>query len=219
MSYNLPIRYIEDVMAGWLTVPEVAARYRVSERTVYRWYKSGRLYPVKIGREWLLPDTDQPSRSASDGRWKGHVLALVDTLEQAGALEEQLLALGRQRGARLFRGQWRQPVNPPDFDLGTLLRDGGQAAVLDVWRHEVAAASREGRPLCAVSDPPPQDFHPPQALIEYERACNEIDIGEGSIVCPYRCDQLTGPQLSQLLYVHEAVYLPWQGDWYEFRRT
>jgi excisionase family DNA binding protein len=207
-------------MAGWLTVPEVAARFRVSERTVYRWYKSGRLNPVKIGREWLLPDTEQPSRLEPDAdRWKGHVLVLVDTLEQASALEEQLLALGRLRGARLFRGQWRQPVNPPDFDLGALLRTGGHAAVVDVWRHEVAAASREGRTLCALSDPPPRDFQPPRDLIEYERACNEVDIGEGSIVCPYRCDQLTGPQLSQLLYVHDAVYLPWEDDWSEFRRT
>lgn len=205
-------------MAAWLTVPEVAERYKVSERTIYRWYKSGRLTPVKIGHEWLLPEPDQPS-SSKDFAWKGHVLALVDDRAQAIALEEHVFALGKQRGGRLFRGQWRDPVTPPDVDLGAVLRRAGPQAVLDIWRNEVAAAAREGRPLVAVSDPPPKDFHPAEALLDYERACNDIDIGGGTIVCPYRCGQLTGSQLSQLLYAHTSVYLPWQGAWIEYRRT
>src|SRR5713101_8065627 len=99
-------------MAGWLTVPEVAARYRVSERTVYRWYKSRRLKPIKIGREWLLADdAQQAEASAATGdKWQGHVLALVDNLEQAAALEEHVLQMGRQRSGRLFRGRWRGVV-------------------------------------------------------------------------------------------------------------
>ena len=213
----MPVGYYVS-MAGWLTVPEVAGLYRVSERTIYRWYKSGRLKPVKIGREWLLAeDQDRPSEARSQ-TWKGHILALVDSLDQARALESHLLALGRERGGRLFRGQWRGSVTSPDVDLGAVLRSGGPSAVLDIWRHEVAAAAREGRPLFAVSDPPPRDFHPPETLLDYERACNQIDLGEGSVICPYRCDDLTGSELSQLLYAHNGVYLPWGGGWCELRK-
>jgi len=201
-------------------VPEVAGRYQVSERTVYRWYKSGRLKPVKIGREWLLPDDGQVAPLPSDGlMWRGHVLALVNNLEQAGALQEEVLAAGRKWGGRLFRGQWRGGVKPPDVDLGNAYVGGGPAAVLDIWRHEAAAARREGRPLCALSDPPPRDFHPPEALLDYEIAANEIDLDDGGIVCLYQCSDLTGPQLTRLLYVHEALYLPFEGGWREFRRT
>jgi len=206
-------------MAGWLTVPKVAAKYRVSERTVYRWYRSGRLKPVKIGREWLLPDTESDLPSPPPGPlWKGHVLALVDTLEQAAALEEHLLEVGRQNGCRLCRGQWRGNVKPPDVDLGTMFKTHGASAVLEFWQHEIAAAAREGRPLLGLSDPPPKDFGPFEALLQYERDANGVGLVDGCVVCLYRCEQLTGPQLSSLMYVHEGVLLPSDDAWLAFRK-
>ena len=207
-------------MAKWLTVPEVAARYRVSERTVYRWYGSGRLKPMKIGREWLLAETPDGEPAAPPSRmWQGHVVALVDSLEQAARLERELLAHGNALGARLFRGQWRDPAVPPDVDLGAVLRSQGADAVLDIWRHEAAAAAREGRPLYALSDPPPRDFRPFDTLLQYESAASQIDWGPGSVVCLYRCNQLTGPQLSELLCAHDAAYLPTAEGWLEFRKA
>ena len=42
-------------MSDYLTVAEVAASLRVTEKTIYRLLRRGRITATKVGREWRLP--------------------------------------------------------------------------------------------------------------------------------------------------------------------
>jgi excisionase family DNA binding protein len=41
----------------YLTLPEVAARLKVSRRTIYRWIKSGGLDAYQFGREYRITES------------------------------------------------------------------------------------------------------------------------------------------------------------------
>jgi excisionase family DNA binding protein len=52
-----------------LTIPEVAAALRVSRRSVYRLFETGRLRPVHIGRRTLVAQRELDAFVASLSRW------------------------------------------------------------------------------------------------------------------------------------------------------
>ena len=46
------------VDTGYLTLPEVAERLKVSRRTVYRWIKDGDLTAYKFANEYRIGESD-----------------------------------------------------------------------------------------------------------------------------------------------------------------
>lgn len=52
-----------------LTIPEVADRLRVNEKTVRRWIDSQELPAFKLGRQWRLSERDL--RRFLNERWQG----------------------------------------------------------------------------------------------------------------------------------------------------
>ncbi len=52
-----------------LTIPEVANRLRVNQKTIRRWIDMGELAAYKLGHQWRISERDL--RSFLEKRWRG----------------------------------------------------------------------------------------------------------------------------------------------------
>ncbi len=127
-----------------LGVPEVARYLRVSDVTVYRWCKEGRLPCLKLGNSWRVRrsaleaflDRGQHSatlfgRLRSFYRIPDNVLAIAQTQELLYRLDAAFFAAGEVRGAKLVK--FHGPLTAPAVGE---LRTQIQGAGLDVERLE-----------------------------------------------------------------------------------
>lgn len=127
-----------------LGVPEVARYLRVSDVTVYRWCKQGRLPCLKLGHSWrvrrsaLVAFLDRGEHSATlFGRLRSfyripdNVLAIAETQELLYRLDAAFFGAGEVRGAKLVK--FHGPLT--GSSVGEL-RTQMQGAGLDVERLE-----------------------------------------------------------------------------------
>ena len=63
-----------------LTVQQTAEHYGVTEQTVRRWCREGRLDAEQIGRKWLIYMEERPARILADSTGQSEVL-VTSTLE------------------------------------------------------------------------------------------------------------------------------------------
>jgi len=127
-----------------LGVPEIARYLRVSDVTVYRWCKQGRLPCLKLGHSWRVRRSaleaflERGEHSATlFGRLRSfyrvpdNVLAIAETLELLHRLDAAFLGVGEMRGAKLVK--FHGPLTSPSVEE---LRARIQGAGLDVERLE-----------------------------------------------------------------------------------
>ncbi len=127
-----------------LGVPEIARHLRVSDVTVYRWCKQGRLPCLKLGHSWrvrrsaleafLERGEHSPTlfgRLRSFYRVPDNVLAIAETPELLHRLDAAFLGVGEMRGAKLVK--FHGPLTSPSVgELRAQIQDAG----LDVERLE-----------------------------------------------------------------------------------
>lgn len=105
-----------------LTVEEVAAIFRTTPNTIYRWLRAGKIAGIKIGKEWrinkesLMSKLAQPDHVLS--REKDflekletpgeHILVVTDDADTLYDFEAKFLKKGLLKGGRLFKGCWWQ---------------------------------------------------------------------------------------------------------------
>lgn len=129
---------------GLLEVPEIARYLKVSEVTVYRWCKQGRLPALKLGHHWRVRRSaleaflQRGEHSATVfGQLRsfyhvpGSVLAIAKSHEMLFRLDAAFLGVGEARGGTLAK--FRSPQTGATIDE---LRSGLAAAGLDVERLE-----------------------------------------------------------------------------------
>lgn len=137
-----------------LEVPEIARYLRVSDVTVYRWCKEGRLPCLKLGHSWRVRRSaledflERGEHSAtllgqlrSFYRVPDNVLAIAQTLELLFQLDVAFLGVGEVRGAKLVKFHGPQ--------TGTSAED--LRAELEKRGLEVARLEEEGR-FCFVEE-------------------------------------------------------------------
>jgi len=127
-----------------LGVPEIARYLRVSDVTVYRWCKAGKLPCLKLGHHWRVRRSaletflERGEHSATlFGRLRAfyrvpdNVLAIAGTHELLHRLDAAFLGAGEVRGAKLvkFHGSL---TSPSVEELRTQIQEAG----LDVERLE-----------------------------------------------------------------------------------
>lgn len=127
-----------------LGVPEIARYLKVSDVTVYRWCKQGRLPALKVGHHWRVRRSaleaflDRGEHSATlSGRLRSFyqvpdsVLAIAQTPELLHCLDAAFFGAGEVRGAKLVK--FHGPLTSPSVEeLRTQIREAG----LDVERLE-----------------------------------------------------------------------------------
>lgn len=110
-----------------LTVEEVAAYLRVAPNTVYRWFRSGKLTGIKIGKEWrvsrqeldnFLLKRSGPTEPASLNSLlkrqinpPEHILVMSSDPTEVYRLQADFFKQGYQMGHRLFIGLWWQQAD------------------------------------------------------------------------------------------------------------
>ncbi len=127
-----------------LEVPEIARYLKVSEVTVYRWCKEGRLPALKLGHNWRVRRSaleaflERGEHSATlFGRLRSffrvpdNVLAIAQTQELIFRLDAAFLGVGEVRGAKLVKFHGPHTAGSVE-ELRTQLEDKG----LDVERLE-----------------------------------------------------------------------------------
>ena len=127
-----------------LGVPEIARYLKVSEVTVYRWCREGRLPAMKLGRHWRVRRSaldafmERGEYSASlFGRLRSfyrvpdNILAIAQTRELLFRLDATFFGVGEVRGGKLVKF-----LGPHTVASGDELRSRLESAGLDVERLE-----------------------------------------------------------------------------------
>jgi excisionase family DNA binding protein len=131
-----------------LSLEDVAGRLQVSDQTVRRWIKSGKLPAYKPGLEWRIKPSDLEeflqARSSPKGRRSS---PLEPTLN--GLLEEE-----RREAiygpwlefANRYADRWQQRIETGNFDLGSVNEFIATATDLMDTLHELNAAEVQDLP-------------------------------------------------------------------------
>jgi excisionase family DNA binding protein len=193
-----------------MTVREAAAYYRVTEATVHRWCREGRLQAVRVGKSWLIP---RPEREASraDGpgqelagyrnaaldrkvlssRARGqHIMTVAASDDHAEALIERI----RQQAATRhivalnvrFRTADRDDERRDEVLLPPILESGDNLQLELAWQRSLTPLARQGRVLCLIRQKAPADSASGGAFTHWEESISSSILGGPfTVVCVY----------------------------------
>lgn len=109
-------------------IDEVAQRFDVTSRTVYRWLTDGKLSGQKVGRSWHISSEsieslarsrtrEQRIENTTDFVGKGHYLVLAPERDALAGTVLKLIELGLRHEYNVFCGCWTQSIQE-QYELG-----------------------------------------------------------------------------------------------------
>jgi excisionase family DNA binding protein len=218
-----------------MKVGEAAAFYRVTEPTIHRWCRIGRLPAVRVGKAWLIPrptsDLSLPAAAAAsvavasresplDSKLFGaaargqHFLCVAASAAHAENLSERIRQRSQTRRIPALLVRIGDDGAAAEGSADVLLSpddiENSEAGEMElVWRQAIAPLARQGRALCLIRQYAPANSAGAEALVRWERQIRRSVLGKAfTVLCLYddaSFQQLTAAERTRIMAAHAFI--------------